>query len=466
MRLPRLKLVLALAFLLRSAIALSALITLHDPTAFYAKDTGSYLQPAMELVAAGSFTTFGAPELFRTPGYPILLSLGVWLGQVEIITIALQILLSCATTYFVFLLARELFSDERVATWSALAYSLEPISIINSNWLLSDTLFTFLLAAALFCLIRFVKAGRPTFLWLSSIIYALAVYVRPIGYFLPITLALTLILWAIFKREKKLLVHAVAFGVLSFALISAWQFRNKIETGYGGFSAAVDYNLYFHQVAALKAKEQRVPFYQVMDEMGFYSREKYLSQNPAQQSWPIAQQYEFMRREGVKATWRDPLAAANIYLHGLVISMFDPGASEYLRLFRLYPKSGKILNGVVSEGIIATTVKVIAANPLLSLMTGLFGLILLTYYALTLIGLKYGSLHFNLPMWLMLTTGIYLLALSGGTIAASRFRLPVMIVVCILAGQGLSIALSRIQMWKEQFVPGLPLGEPNLTRHT
>ncbi len=424
------------------------------------------MQPALELVAAGSFTTYGAPELFRTPGYPLLLSLGVWLGHVEFITITLQILLSCATTYFVFLLARELFSDARIATWSALAYSLEPISIISSNWLLSDTLFTFLLAAALFCLIRFVKMRQPLLLGLSAIIYALAVYVRPIGYFLPLVLAIVLLVWAIVKREKNWLAHAVAFGLLSFAFVGAWQLRNKVETGYAGFSAAVDYNLYFHQVAALKAKEQRVPFYQVMDELGFYSREKYLSQNPEQQTWPIAQQYEFMRSEGVKATWRDPLAAANIYLHGLVISMFDPGASEYLRLFRLYPKSGRILNGVVSEGIIATTIKLVATNPLLSILTGLLGMMLLTYYALTFIGLKSGAIQFNLPMWLLLTTGIYLLALSGGTIAASRFRLPVMIVVCILAGQGLSIALSRIQMWKEQYVPGLQLGGANLTRHS
>lgn len=462
---PRLKLVLLLAFLLRCSIALSALLLLHDPTAYHAKDTGSYLQPALELVAAGSFTTYGAPELFRTPGYPLLLSLGVWLGHVEFITITLQILLSCATTYFVFLLARELFADARIATWSAFAYSLEPISIISSNWLLSDTLFTFLLAAALFCLIRFVKAGQPIFLGLSAIIYALAVYVRPIGYFLPLALAAVLLVWAIVKREKKLLAYAVAFGLLSFAFIGAWQLRNKAETGYAGFSAAVDYNLYFHQVAALKAKEQRVPFYQVMDELGFYSREKYLSKNPEQQTWSLAQQYEFMRSEGVKATWRDPLVAANVYLHGLVISLFDPGASEYLRLFRLYPQSGKILNGVVSEGIIATTIKLVATNPLLSILTGLLGMMLLTYYTLTFIGLKSGTTQFNLPMWLLLTTGIYLLALSGGTIAASRFRLPVMIVVCILTGQGLSIALSRLQMWKEQFVPSLQLGAPDLTRH-
>lgn len=461
---PPLKLILSFAFLLRIAITIIAWFSLHDVKAFYAKDTGSYLQPALELVAQGSFTTFGAPELFRTPGYPLLLSLGVWLGQVEIITIGLQILLGCLTTYLVYLLALELFTDTRIASWSALAFSLEPISIISSNWLLSDTLFTTLLAGALYCLIRFVKTRQTSLLMLAASIFALSVYVRPIGYFLPLALALTLLIWGVVKREKQLIAQTFLFAAIAFGIISAWQIRNRVETGYAGFSAAVDYNLYFHQVAALKSRENGVPFYEVMEEMGFYSREKYLSQNPEQQIWTLAQQYEFMRTEGVKATWRDPLAAANIYLHGLVISMFDPGASEYLRLFGFYPKSGKVLNGVVSEGIIATAINLVTTKPLLFSLTCILGFLLLLYYSLSLIGLKASFQQSSLSFLLLLITGMYLIALSGGTIAASRFRLPVMIVVCILAGQGLSIAMSQIQLWKVQLAPALNLGEANLTR--
>jgi 4-amino-4-deoxy-L-arabinose transferase-like glycosyltransferase len=459
---PRLKLVLFLAFMLRSALALAVWLLLQDATAFYAKDTGSYLQPAIELATAGSFTTYGTPELFRTPGYPLLLSVAVWFGQVEIITIALQILLGCGTVYLVFLLANELFADARSATWSALSFSLEPLSLLSSNWLLSDALFTTLLAAALYCLIHFINNRNAIRLWLAALLFAAAVYVRPIGYFLPLVLTLTILLWGIRKREKKLVFQSLLFCAISFALIGAWQLRNKIQTGYAGFSSAVEYNLYFHQVAALRARELQLPFYQVMNEMGFYSREQYLCQNPEQQNWPVAQQYEFMRNEGVKATWRNPLAAANIYLHGLVISLFDPGASEYLRLFRLYPKSGRTLNGVVSDGIIATTINLITTKPLLCTLTVGLGLMLLLYYGFSLLGLKACATQQNLALWLLLTTGIYLLALSGGTLAASRFRLPVMIIVCVLAGQGVAIVMSRLQFWKEPFVSGYQLGTANL----
>jgi 4-amino-4-deoxy-L-arabinose transferase-like glycosyltransferase len=178
---PRLKLVLFLAFMLRSALALAVWLLLQDATAFYAKDTGSYLQPAIELATAGSFTTYGTPELFRTPGYPLLLSVAVWFGQVEIITIALQILLGCGTVYLVFRIANELFADPRSATWSALSFSLEPLSLLSSNWLLSDALFTTLLAAALYCLIHFINNRNAIRLWLAALLFAAAVYVRPIG---------------------------------------------------------------------------------------------------------------------------------------------------------------------------------------------------------------------------------------------------------------------------------------------
>lgn len=463
---PRLKIILSLAFLLRSGVAVTAWLSLHDPTAYYAKDTWSYLQPALELVGAGSFTTYGVPELFRTPGYSVLLSLGASVGAVEAVTLGLQILLSCLTVYFVYRLAEGLYADARVAGWSGLAMSVEPLSIISSNWLLSDTLFTALLAAALYCLLRFTRERRGGLLYLAAVLLAVTVYVRPIGYFFPVVVMLVLLSWACYQRERQMLQQAVVFGVLAATLIGAWQIRNALATGYRSFSSAVDYNLYFHQVAGLKAKQQQVPFYEVMEEMGFYSHEQYLRYHPDQQSWTLAEQYDFMRREGLKATWADPIAAANIYLHGLVISLFDPGASEYLRLFRLYPKSGKILNGVVSEGIVTTALKLIATNPLLCGLTGLFGAALLLYYALTIVGLRQQFRRSSLSLWLLLATGLYFLALSGGTIAASRFRLPVMLVVCILAGQGLSIALSRIHLWKEQWIPGLPLGEANLTRHT
>ncbi len=431
---PRLRWILLLACILRTAIFGAAYFSLRDNTAFYAKDTWSYLQPAIELTTAGSFTLHGEPEMFRTPGYAVLLGIGIKLGHIEFSTLTLQILLSCVTTYLVFRIAKELFDDVRTATWSALAYSLEPLSIIACSWLLSDTLFATLLAAALFFLLRFVRQHLRSQLLLSAALFTAAAYVRPIGYFLPLLLTLVLLLWSLVKRERHFVKPALVFGIVSFALLGLWQVRNYRQTGYSGFSGAADYNLYFHQVAALQANAEQRPFYEVMDEMGFYDREKYFQAHPEQRSWALAKRYDYMRRAGLNAVWRAPVIFAKIYLRGLAIALFDPGAAEYLRLFRLYPRSGRLLNTMVSEGLGSIIVNIVTKQPLLFVLSALFGLWLLLNYALALFGLQ----PMNLPLILLLTTALYQLALSGGTLASGRFRMPVMIVVCILAGQGFS----------------------------
>ncbi|HEX4951119.1 MAG TPA: glycosyltransferase family 39 protein [Blastocatellia bacterium] len=443
---PNLRRVLLLAFLLRSILFGAAYFSLRDPQAFYAKDTWSYLQPAIEWITQGSFTMHGEPELFRTPGYAALLGFGIKLGHIEFITIALQILLSCVTTYLLFRIAKDLFDDTCAAVWSALLYSLEPLSIIACSWLLSETLFATLLAAALFFLITFARQHKTSSIILSAVFFAAAAYVRPIGYFLPLVLTLVLLLWSVVQRKGRLVKPALLFCIVSLALMGLWQVRNYRQSGYGGFSVAMAYNLYFHQVAALRANAEQRPFYEVLDEMGFYDRARYLQAHPEQQSWPLADRYEFMRREGIAAVWRAPLTAGKIYLRGLAIALFDPGAAEYLRLFQAYPRSGRLMDTLVREGIVSLLQHIITAQPLLFVLSAMFGLWLLVNYALALLGLKGQPL--TLPLLLLLATGLYQLALSGGTLASGRFRMPVMIVVCILAGQGLSKALARLPQVK------------------
>jgi 4-amino-4-deoxy-L-arabinose transferase-like glycosyltransferase len=433
---PRLRSVLLLAFVLRSAVFVAAYISLRDPQAFYAKDTWSYLQPAIELFSQGSYTMQGEPELFRTPGYAMLLGVGITLGQIEFITVALQILLSCATTYLVFQIAQLLYDNSRAATWSALLYCGEPLSIISCSWLLSETLFGFVLAGALFFLLSFAKQRSRTALLCAAILLAAATYVRPIAYFLPLVVAAVLVLWSVAKREWQFVRAAILLAVVAFALMGLWQVRNFRQSGYAGFSVAMAYNLYFHQVAVLEANAQQRSFYDVLDEMGFYDREKYLQAHPEQRSWSLAERYEFMRRAGLAAVWRAPKLATKIYLRGLAIALFDPGAAEYLRLFQAYPRSGRLMNTMVNEGIVALLKTIVTQQPMLFALSAILGLWLLANYALAFFGLQGQS--FTLPLLLLLTTGLYQLALAGGTLAAGRFRMPVMLVVCILAGQGLA----------------------------
>lgn len=451
----RLRPILLLACFLRCGLLLTAAWLAKDLSVFYAKDTASYLQPALEMLHDASFTTLGEPEIIRTPGYPLLLCIGAIFQHVEIITILLQIGLSCLTVWLIYRIALLLFADEKSALQSAFLCSLEPLSIIYSCWLLSDTLFVALLALTMWTLLLWCRQRKLMPLLASALALSAAVYVRPIGYVIPFVCACALSWQLMRSGNNRRVSHFVLWALSLMLLLGAWHVRNIWATGYSGFSAATDFNLYFHQVASLQSEQQNRPFYEMLDELGFYETEKYFAQHPEQRNWPVADRYQFMRDEGVKAMLRDPLNAAQIYAKGIFIVVSDPGVFDFLRLFRLYPKTGKTMNTILTNGVLATALNFVLTNPLIAFWALLLGALLFSYYSLALIGLWPQLQTKSLPLAILLTTSLSLILLAGGTIGAGRFRLPAMIAICVLGGRGLSIASAQTSLLRERFVTAL-----------
>jgi 4-amino-4-deoxy-L-arabinose transferase-like glycosyltransferase len=243
--------VLGLALSLRVLLPILGYCHTRDATIFYTPDSASYIVPAHELITYHRFFSdrspqprgsnspiAPAPEIIRTPGYPLLLAAGLLMGRLELVTIALQVLLSCFTVYLVYRTAGLLFESEPIALIAAFLYSIDPLSILFSSLLSTESLFTAVLMVGLHCLVRYLRRQSLRYLLLSAGALAASVYVRPIGYFLPLVIAAGLAAWALVThRQNKLrvLAHTCAFVMVSVGLTSLWQIRNKIETGYSGF---------------------------------------------------------------------------------------------------------------------------------------------------------------------------------------------------------------------------------------
>ena len=173
--------VLALGLVLRLAVFFAAYYQAPDLSRLHQNDTADYILPAESLLEDGRFETNTAPEFFRTPGYPILLIPGLVLGHVELVTYGLQLLLSLATIWLVYKIALELLGNPTAALGGALLMAVEPLSILYTSLLLSETLFTFLFVLFLRHLLR-VPAPRFN---LRSRLRRLAVgggHVRPGSY--------------------------------------------------------------------------------------------------------------------------------------------------------------------------------------------------------------------------------------------------------------------------------------------
>jgi 4-amino-4-deoxy-L-arabinose transferase-like glycosyltransferase len=282
---PGLWLVLGLALLLRALLPILGYCYTHDVTIFCTPDTASYVVPARELVVHQRFFSHGSPEIIRTPGYPLLLTVGLLLGRLEFATITLQVLLSCFSVFMVYRTAGLLFESEEKAVIAAALYAIDPLSILFARQLAAETLFTAVVLVGVYYLVKYLRQQSLRDLLVSAGALAASVYIRPIGYFLPIIIAAGLAAWALVThRQNKLrfLAHAGAFVIVSITLTGLWQVRNKLETGYSGFSAIASDNLYFISAGSVLAAKQHVPYYEMRDRLGYQDNSVYLQEHPEQ----------------------------------------------------------------------------------------------------------------------------------------------------------------------------------------
>ncbi len=271
-----LRAILLFAVLVRLTVAISALKVSGDFSIFHDPDTAGYLAPAKALLA-GEFATSGAPEITRTPGYPLLLAVGVGLNQPEIITIALQILLSSISAYLIFETGLLLFGSTLSASWGALLYSVEPLSVLFSVKLLSETLFSTFLLLAIFLFLRHITRTDGATLVGAAIAVAASAYVRPVGYYLAFLFALFLMFSRSRASLKNRLAGTLVFLSFSVGLTCLWQLRNYEVAGYPGFSSIEETNLYFYSAAAVRAADEHRGFLDMQRQLGYAEPQAYFA---------------------------------------------------------------------------------------------------------------------------------------------------------------------------------------------
>lgn len=433
--LPSIRLILVVAFLIRLSIFGVVLWQTNALTIFHSKDTATYLAPAQELLATGNFAANELPEVIRTPGYSIFLTIGIFTHKVEVITVALQIIFSVISCYLIFLTGK-IITNEVSAKLAALLFCFEPLSITYTYYLLSETLFVFLLLLAIYQLVIFLQSPNYLNLLTSSIALVAAIYVRPIAYYL-------IILWIIllFLKGKKYFPGGAAFLLLALPLLGLWHVRNINRADYAGFSAVSDVMLYFYHASSIEAQQKDLPLRQVIENKGYYDVKAYYQIHPEQQNWTESQRYKFWRQEGIASIRQAPILFAGIYVKGLGITLFDPGSSDFMRLFGLYPKSGSFTSSIRNEGFM----KIISMNKFLIFISILFLIYLICIYVFSLMGFRDLFKLSDFSGKLLLLTCCYLFVLSGGVIAIARLRAPIMPLLLIAAGHGIALTFQKLK---------------------
>jgi hypothetical protein len=222
---------------------------------------------------------------YRTPGYPIFVAL--CRGDVRITRIA-QALVDAGTVLAAYLLARRWLSRSR-ARFVAVVIAVNPFLIYFCGLVLSETLFTALLAWGMTLVVR-----RGLAWWGGAILLVLCVMVRPSAIALPVILS---VIAAFVNRDTRqpydwrwLPPVGTLVAILTIAILLPWAWRNQRVLGswvwtttnggvtlYDGFNPNAT-------GASNQAFVRTMPQLRSMDEVG---RDHYL----AQLAWEFIRQH-------------------------------------------------------------------------------------------------------------------------------------------------------------------------------
>jgi hypothetical protein len=427
--------ILVIAIAVRIAIPVISWLITGDQSVFIEPYTARYVELAEHLLKQGAFTEGSVPEIYRTPGYPVFLIPAVISGKLVPIALILQIMVSIVTLFFFRALARTLVS-ERPADAATLLLAIDPLWLVFPSLLVPETLFGLCVVFGLLGLVKTIQNDAAYWMILGGAGFAAAAFVYPVAYFLPFQLVLS----ALFLR---IVVRTVDFrrialiSIIAFAPLTFWQARNYIQTGFCGFSTVFAQALYFgHQteiLSKLSDKPSAIEQEALLKKLGQFSRTHESKFD----------QLRFMRNEGLKAIADHPITAAKIQVKGMFKTLAGQEAHSYIRLFGLLPESDKE-KFFYSRGLRSLLISEPGSIPIGALIITLgVTAITLSIYLLALAGLTRNSLDFKYA-FILLSVAFYFLVMTGGPFGYSRYRYPIMPIICIFGGVGLDWLLS----WK------------------
>ncbi|MBN1510901.1 MAG: glycosyltransferase family 39 protein [Phycisphaerae bacterium] len=434
---PWLLLALAVAFAMRGG----ALWTTRDTRPIL--DEADYVVRAEALLDGkgfvGSFRSWilhpGSPLLtnlpqypgaYQAPGYPAFMALvmRVW-GRSLVAVKFVQVLLSTATVGLVFLIGRNGYGA-RSGLVAAFICAIYPNLIAFSHYLWSETLFLFLLTGGI-CLLtgRNRAVPPPMHRWaLAGVCLGAAAMTRAIAlYILPLVLLWMLLLHR--QRLRRALGEAAVTAGVVVLIILPWTYRNhRITGGFVLVDTSGAFNLWRGNTPQAYTSRPAPP--QQSYEPPFES----LPLAPPHEAWvmqliPVAQhQYGPTPTDAQVATCAADLAWDCIWTDVpaflrrakfKIIDTWNP-TSFLVRHFRFaaYGRVSRTTASFISWTAISAYVLVI--------VLGMLG-------ALTTLRNPY--------TWFVLGMILFFVAVHAVAIGLTRFRLPVMPFVIVLAAEGI-----------------------------
>jgi 4-amino-4-deoxy-L-arabinose transferase-like glycosyltransferase len=377
----------------------------RGPAAFEVSDSWSYLNLAERLAAGKGFVdAAGNAELFRTPAYPWFLAIGCAVGHPLLFALASNLIMTAGIVALTFLIARQTLHDDRLARLCALVVALEPTLLTWSLKVMPETLLTLCLVAFVHAALRALDTRRTAWIVAAAIALCAAAYVKPIAYPLAILICLVSL-----PRIRLAAVFILACAVL----LVPWHVRNERRAGYAGFSTLMARAAYLSAGGSVVARREHRPYEEVRQELLRRAARPGPDGDPARYG-----------REGASLVASDPFGYALTHVQGMLRTLFDPGATEYLRLFGLYAEGGR---ATIAAGGVGAAAR---GYPLAFWSSAALALVLAPLVLLPFAGAFRAR---SVAFFLMALVAAYLVTAGGGVPGYSRFRAPAVPFLAILS---------------------------------
>jgi hypothetical protein len=435
-RVPSVIGVIAAAVAIRVALLVLAYLRSGSSTWFYSPDSFRYVALGTTLAAAGELSFAGVPEILRLPGYPFLIAVAWWTGHTTVATLAMQVVIAAATVWLAYRLGA-LTGSARVAHRAAWLAASEPLLVVYTGLLMTETLFTFLVTWSVY---RGIVAKTRRQFAAAGLLTGLSALVRPVGLFLPIVLAAGIVSSRRIGDLRTRLAAAAIVVLCGGVIVGAWCVRNGVGSGYWGYSSQLDRRLLLTEAGADIAASQGRDLRDVADDM----RASLGAAQPAGSLPAEAAVAVEARRRGLRYV-RDHWAGVLWqHLRGSVMSLLHPPGGELNPLLSPSPQASvtfHLLAGHFREAAAGLSLGGIT----LTVWRVVRSLYWMGFLALTAAGVwsvlrghPRGVDETGSPGWWPIGSALvlYLVLAAGTPYASSRFRHPLMPFLCVIAAVG------------------------------
>jgi hypothetical protein len=240
-------------------------------------DTHTYIEPAMSFLRTGMFTAGGAPDSFRTIGYPFFLSNAFRIAETtgmdwRMVVYLAQAVIFAVAYLAIYYLGRDVFGlSRRWAAGCVLFVLVSGIYVAYVPAILSDGLFAAMLIMGVAC--GFNSLQRKSLLWsvLHVLLITYAANVRPQLALYPV--AALCMHWVYLKRDGQQNNRIKLYLILTMFLLAGVgvqtpAFRNLLNYGVFTPSEVASINLYDYLAKdVLQMKKQINRYEQVRREL-------------------------------------------------------------------------------------------------------------------------------------------------------------------------------------------------------